>query len=227
MEVSIRTEIFQFWNLTRPLSIIHLSDLHIAFSNKRLLFLEEFLDTIQPDLILMTGDYFDTPIGAYHIRKFIQSIALRYIVVYISGNHDHYYGKKVFNKIAKVEAAHFIDFSNFFYKKGHIKLNIVSKITLNQRVKDVPTIVLLHDPQDIEYLDTKFIDIALAGHLHGGQFVLYKDKSGFFYPGHFLYRYCTDKLMLQETTLLVNRGLGDTFPFRYNCPKEIIHLLIY
>jgi len=31
---------------------------------------------------------------------------------------------------------------------------------------------------------------------------------------------------LNNQTLIVSKGLGDTFPFRWNCPKEIVWIAI-
>jgi predicted MPP superfamily phosphohydrolase len=227
MQIVIRSEEINLFNSSNPLSMVHLSDMHIAFFSSRLLKIRNMIDEINPEIIVMTGDYFDTPIGANYIRDFIFSLSLKYTVVYISGNHDHYYGKRIFNRISNVHGANFIDFKSFVFDNGEKKLNIVSKFSINKTVREWPTILLIHDPNELNYLNTKGIDIALAGHLHGGQFIFYKDKFGFHYPGHFFYPYCIDKLKIEDFTLFVSRGLGDTLPFRFNCPKELIHFLIY
>ena len=70
------------------------------------------------------------------------------------------------------------------------------------------------------------IDLILAGHLHGGQFILFKTNKNGHFPGSLVYRYCTDRRQLKHTTLIVRKGLGDTFPFRLNCAKEVIRVQI-
>ena len=64
-------------------------------------------------------------------------------------------------------------------------------------------------------------DLILSGHLHGGQFVFY-ERGGKLYPGAFAYRW--NGLRFQENghTLLVSRGVRDTLPLRWNCPREVI-----
>ena len=157
----------------------------------------------------------------------IFSLTFKYTVVYISGNHDHYYGKKILYRISNVQGANFIDFKSFIFDNEEKKFNIVPKYSLNERIMELPAILLIHVPDELNYLNTKGIDVALAGHLHGGQFIFYKDKFGFHFPDHLFYPYCIDKLIVKELSLFVSRGLGDTFPFRFNCPKELIHFLIY
>ena len=64
-------------------------------------------------------------------------------------------------------------------------------------------------------------DLTLSGHLHGGQFVFY-EHGGRLYPGAFAYRWNGLRFQENGSTLLVSRGVRDTLPFRWNCPREVI-----
>ena len=64
--------------------------------------------------------------------------------------------------------------------------------------------------------------LTLSGHLHGGQFVLYH-RRGKLYPGAFVYRW--NGLRFDDRdgrTLLISRGVQDTLPLRWNCPREVL-----
>jgi len=65
-------------------------------------------------------------------------------------------------------------------------------------------------------------DLTLSGHLHGGQFVFF-ERRGRLYPGAFLYRW--NGLRFDGNngkTLLISRGIQDTLPLRWNCPREVL-----
>jgi predicted MPP superfamily phosphohydrolase len=61
----------------------------------------------------------------------------------------------------------------------------------------------------------------LAGHLHGGQCVLatFKDKL---YPAAWLHRWHGLRFHGEGSLMLVSRGLADTLPVRFNCPREVL-----
>ncbi len=63
--------------------------------------------------------------------------------------------------------------------------------------------------------------LVLAGHLHGGQCVL-ATRHGRQYPAAWFHRWHGLRFHQDEATLLVSRGMADTFPFRFNCPREVL-----
>ncbi|HEY9250160.1 MAG TPA: hypothetical protein VIO38_13555 [Rariglobus sp.] len=101
---------------------------------------------------------------------------------------------------------------------------------MTERIPDQPepgaTVVLLHDPSFIE--PDKLRDAArcllLAGHLHGGQINLWKDRHGRPQPAAACYRWLAGRSQIHSATLIVSRGLGDTLPIRFRAPKEIVLL---
>jgi predicted MPP superfamily phosphohydrolase len=61
----------------------------------------------------------------------------------------------------------------------------------------------------------------LAGHLHGGQCVL-ATRRGRLYPAAWIYRWHGLRFEEAGAVMLVSRGVGDTLPVRFNCPREVI-----
>jgi predicted MPP superfamily phosphohydrolase len=119
------------------------------------------------------------------------------------------------------------DVYSFKSRKGYV-YNITSWAKRHRLKKDTleKNIVLIHNPEKLKEKEMEGIDLILAGHLHGGQFILFKTVKNAHFPGCLLYRYCTDRKQLRDTTLIISKGLGDTFPLRLNCPKEVIRIRI-
>jgi predicted MPP superfamily phosphohydrolase len=88
-------------------------------------------------------------------------------------------------------------------------------------------IVLIHNPRPIIEALVVMPVLILAGHLHGGQWVLWKDAKGAGWPPAMFYPWCGDRWALQEGHLIVSRGLGDTFPMRIRCPREMVIIDIH
>jgi uncharacterized protein len=63
--------------------------------------------------------------------------------------------------------------------------------------------------------------LVLAGHLHGGQCVL-ANHRGQQYPAVWFHRWHGLRFRQGDAEMLVSRGMADTFPFRFNCPREVL-----
>ena len=210
--------------------MMHISDIHLWFSTSVLKALDKLIAWNSPELIVMTGDYFDLPIGAHHFRDFLCSIAKKHKVLFILGNHDLMYGSTVSKLILGIPNCICVDNTLYqHYSKSRQVYNITSwenRNSLEATTYQKMNIVLIHNPEKIKTKELDNIHLILAGHLHGGQFVFFKTKHNSTFPGNMLYKYCIDRKQMMNTTLIVNKGLGDTFPFRWNCPKEIVMIEI-
>lgn len=229
MAITERHETITLCNGNENLSIFHLSDIHLRWSTAKLRRIKAKIDAAKPDLIAATGDYYDIPRGAINFRTFLQEICKTYTVVLIAGNHDAMYGAKTLNLLNGIENCFVVENSvyRFQSKCGYI-YNITSwgnKAQLPQNA-DEKNIVLIHNPEEIKSEELSGIDVILAGHLHGGQIIFFKIENEYYFPGCLFYRYCTDRKQIGYTTLIVSKGLGDLFPIRINCPKEIVHIHI-
>jgi len=229
MEITERLENINFFNGKENLSIMHISDVHLWYSVKILSKLKMLIATNNPDLIVLTGDYYDLPKGAHHFREFLIEQAKSHKIVFIKGNHDIIYGKRISGLLSGIPNC--IDVENLVYtfksKNGYL-YHITSwknkeQLPIHHNEKNI---VLIHNPEKIKVNQLSKIDLILAGHLHGGQFIFFKTKNNSNFPGCILYKYCTDRRQIMNTILIVSKGLGDTFPFRFNCPKEIVNIAI-
>lgn len=225
MKITERIENIDLFNGQDAFLIMQLTDFHLWFSISLLSELKFIIDKIKPDLIFLTGDYFDIPKGAKNFKLFVEEISKRFTVVYIYGNHDRLYKSISANLLCNIPNCFCVENEVFKYTTSTDKtLNITSWSNRRElkRVEGEVNIVLIHNPEKITEAELGVIDLIFAGHLHGGQFIFWKTKQGEFFPGNLVYKYCIDRKEIKNTTIIVSKGLGDTFPFRINCPKEVV-----
>jgi predicted MPP superfamily phosphohydrolase len=231
MDTLIRKESLNLWGGEEDLKIFHISDIHLKWNIKKLKLIHQLILRHRPELILFTGDYFDTPTGLRKFIHFIRKISAQFKCVFISGNHEHWFwAKKRFaNSLKKIPNTTDLDSVDFNYtsQKGfHYLITSRFQRTDSSPARGKKTILLIHNPENIVESSIKGIDLILAGHLHGGQFIFKRLSNHSYFPGNLIYKYCIDKTKIGNTTLIVSKGAGDTFPFRYKCPKEIIMIEI-
>ena len=201
--------------------VMYLSDLHCNSHSAEILSrILSAINELDPDIILLGGDYVDSPKGLKHFRDFIAEISKRNNVFAIAGNHDYYFG------IDKIKNA-FVEGNINWLEKQTMTIQIKSiNITI---VGNEPSwegknadfkILCLHKPLDIEEYSTNY-DMVFAGHLHGCQFVFWENNKGM-YPGRAFYRWNMLRTMVGNCSYFISKGLGDTLPIRYNCKKDII-----
>src|SRR3990167_6014376 len=84
--------------LHKPITILHLSDIHFTKNegSKRAFF--QRLSMLNPDLIFLTGDIIDNNDGIDTAARVISGLRARYGTFLVLGNHD-YYDYHVFDNI--------------------------------------------------------------------------------------------------------------------------------
>lgn len=207
------------------LRLAHLSDLHVWWSGRKLEAIAAILDDERPDAVVFTGDWFDTPPGADLCLDFLQRIASVRPVCWICGNHDHWFGPEVLTPFYEVPGAHCVDEAVCqFTSHSGLRCEFMSWQThlATPEISDGCRIVLVHDPEDIKMEKLSGCDLVLAGHLHGGQFIFHRSRSGSHFPANMLYRWCCDRREVDGIPVIISRGLGDTFPLRFRCPREVV-----
>ncbi|TWP24720.1 hypothetical protein ETU08_02650 [Apibacter muscae] len=229
MQIEVREEKINLFSKIDNVSILHLSDFHIKLSSKMLEEIKKIILDKSPDVIALTGDYYDLPQGATLFRLFILELSTLFPIVFIHGNHDTWYGKKIFNSLINIPNCFYLkDYIFTFTTKNGSRINFTSwenRKNLSSTESD-KNILLIHNPEKIRVDELINIHVILAGHLHGGQIILFKTINNTFFPGNLLYKYCLDRKEIKNTCILVSKGLGDLLPLRYNCPKEILYIRI-
>lgn len=224
----------------RPLRIVHLSDLHVERTTKRERELIAQVAALQPDLILLTGDYpnidyQDDSQTRRDTKAVLAQLSAPYGVYAVSGSID------TPQTLAYLfDGSHIRLLQDEVYRlpleSGEIYLVGVSHLgrprdiaALSRLMAQVPaeaySILLYHTPDLAEAAAEAKVNLYLAGHTHGGQvrLPLYGALITFSYYGK---RYESGLYSIDQTTLYVSRGIGmeglNMPRLRLLCPPEII-----
>ncbi len=233
----------------RPLRIVHLTDLHI----ERYAYLEthtlEIVAELQPDLILLTGDYTNSdyvasslansPETYQAVRTFLNGLSAPYGVYGVAGNVEYFTTQPIAdtsdtpqitwleNQVARLE----LPGGDLYLVGVHFSEIGQDPAEMARLMEEVPagaySILLYHKPTMIPQAAEAGVNLYLAGHTHGGQIRLPWVGS----PFH------GDLLGSEEdvglsvfggTITYVSRGIGMEglgLPrIRINCPPEIVLL---
>lgn len=217
--------------------ILQLSDLHNKQFGKKNQKLIAKIDTINPDIIVITGDMLlRTKINYTIFKDLIYELSLKYKVYFVSGNHE----QKIYLKDKNI--------CNFYKYMKSIKVNIIDnkciniyknkscislygiRIPLNHyrygKSKPEPltlteikeligvndkskfNILLAHNPFYFKEYALWGADLILSGHVHGGMIKL-PLLGPLLSPERKLFPiYSGGKYSLNGSTLVVSRGLG-------------------
>jgi predicted MPP superfamily phosphohydrolase len=223
-----------------PLRILHLTDLHIERITRRELDLIERIRALQPDLILLTGDYanvdyLDDARTLRDTRTVLAQLSAPYGVYAVIGSVDGpHVMEKVFSGLPITvlddrvhplqiggQEIDLVGVSNF----GATRDGQILSALMDQVPQQAYSILLYHTPDLIEVADRLQIDLYLAGHTHGGQ-VRLPLWGAIITMSAFGKQYESGLYQLNPTTLYVSRGIGLeglSLPrARFLCPPELV-----
>jgi len=224
------------WNFNN-FRILNLTDIHLGqwINPEYLDELIDYVNTLNVDLITLTGDYFSYVIEGYEesLENSLKKLDAPYGKVGVLGNHDHWMSSDKIREIFK--NSDIIDLSNdvITLEKDGDRINIcgVDSCTvcaddldkvIAKMPKNIPNILLAHEPDFAkESSQTNLFDLQISGHSHGGQFIIPKfETTPFRGPNSTKYPVGLYKVgnMIQYTS----KGLGtNSFRVRINCKPEI------
>lgn len=225
-------------NLQNSLNIVQISDIHIGeFLKKEYLAkLVKLINKQNPDIVAITGDLVDKDIRIiWRDLEPLKDIKSKFGVFFVAGNHEYYNGIEPI--LRYLEKIGIIVLRNTHkqvaninlvgvYDVGALKLNHPLKpdlkAALNGVNKALPTILLAHQPKQLNYLKNENIDLVLSGHTHAGQI----------FPFNFLvkldqpYVYGLHKHS-EKTQIYVTSGAGFWGPpIRFLAPAEIVNITL-
>ncbi|WP_414517957.1 metallophosphoesterase [Nostoc sp. PCC 9305] len=238
--------------------LVQLSDFHYDGLRLSAEMLEKAIavtNEAKPDLILLTGDYVtDDPTPIHQLVLRLKHLQSRSGIYAILGNHDIYKHAKAEVTEALTSIGIHVLWNEIAYPLGK-ELPLVGladywsrefhpATVMNQLNPDTPCLVLSHNPDTAELLQTWRVDLQLSGHTHGGQIVI--PAIG---PAALFYEKLVKKIprkvrrrfpflevnvsvvkhwewaqglhRLGKNQLYVNRGLGTYLPGRLFCPPEV------
>lgn len=219
------------------LRIAHLTDTHVGkFTRGKVVDeLVEATNRLKPDLVLFTGDLIDNTIRDLpEAVKMLQGIEQKLFVV--EGNHDLFDDPAGFERglreggiaLLRNQAARFeirgmpVQVLGLVWNRGEAEMAADVDAIAELRDPDAFPILLAHHPHVFDRAAKRGFPLTLAGHTHGGQFMLNRDIGA----GPAMFRYWSGLYQLGKQALVVSNGAGNWFPLRVNSPAEIVHLTL-
>lgn len=210
----VRTETFHL-ALGTPVRLLFASDLHLGHWWTRPVAgqLLAAARLTSPDLVVLGGDLVDTEKALPQLDELLGELTSFVPVWAIHGNHDECVGELRLRDAVLAAGGRWL--ADCFDD---------DRVRLDCRVSAAdgrPRILCVHYPTDFPAAAAAGYRVVLAGHLHGGQCVFgtHRDRL---YPASWLHRWHGLKFTSGTSTMLVSRGMGDTLPFRFRCPREVL-----
>ena len=209
-------------------TIVFVSDIHHGpfFSIERVGRLVSRINHVQPDIVLLGGDYVHRD-SKYIEPAFLEleKIKSRHLVAAVLGNHDHWESRGL--TVSNILKSNFYYLDNratnitvhgkriFIAGVGDLwedRQNIAS--ISKSREKSDYTILVTHNPDYVENIDDRTldkIDLILAGHTHGGQVSLFGWWSPIV-PSRYGQKYRSGLKQRNRTKILISNGIGTITP---------------
>ncbi len=234
--------------------IVHISDLHNAEfgeGNEKIL---QRIKSVQPDLIVLTGDLVDSSRTDYDIAVDFAGEAVKIApTYYVTGNHEAWLGQSYHVleqrleqsgvEVLRDEALYLeqdqdrillmgIDDPEFY--KGESVRYDGGAAMMRQRIDSLRyqdeeyTILLSHRPELFDTYVDSGVDLVFSGHAHGGQFRL-PFVGGLVAPDQGLFpEYDAGLYHEGRTSMVVSRGLGNSIiPLRIGNRPEVVVVTLY
>jgi uncharacterized protein len=234
------------------LRIAQLSDIHMDEFTEPF-FLHHVIDQInllQPDVVLLTGDYVSYEIGSKHFAigsawqcaNILTSLRCAHIYA-ILGNHDVAVNANEVTSALRANGITVLNNACLPIERPGARIwlagiddpvvgNPNPELAIPDSIRNVPNepvILMCHAP---DYADDllahpagKAVDLMLSGHTHGGQVRL--PLLGALQLPELGKKYVEGWFQLGRMQLYVNRGIGTIgIPFRLDCPPEITLLTL-
>lgn len=212
--------------ISGSISVLYLSDLHFKTYGKSLTTkIISRINELDPSIILLGGDYVDFARQLNHLDIFLNALSQRKNVFAIAGNHDYRFGVATIQKMMEANNIHWIENESVTVSINNCTIQIDGTKPSGKSSSADFSILCLHQPIDIGHFKDKY-ELIFAGHLHGCQFVFWQNEKGL-YPGRLFFRWNMLQKKLGNCRYYISRGMGDTVPVRFNCPKEMIFVELF
>lgn len=202
--------------LGRRVRLLYASDLHLGhwWTRGAPAQLIDVCRRTGPDIILLGGDLADCRIALAPLRDCVRALTAVAPVAAVPGNHDRRAGIPDVRAAVEEGGGHWLPEQAF-----EQPLPIDAEVATDSLAG--PRLLCAHYPDVFPAAARAGYRLVLAGHLHGGQCVL-ATVGGRLYPAVWFHRWHGLRFADGDAILLVSRGVADTFPFRFNCPREVI-----
>lgn len=216
--------------------IVFITDIHHGpfLSIERVIQLVKRINKLEPDLVLMGGDYVHRE--PEYIKPLFDELAnlkSKHGIYAVLGNHDHWEDAELTKNLMLRNGIKICDNKSYWLRVDNdsIKIGGVGDLWEDSQILDNTTndiqesdfsILISHSPDYIEQINTNMIDLTLSGHTHGGQVTFF----GFWapiLPSKYGQKYRYGLHHFENTTAYISSGIGTiTPPVRFFCRPEIV-----
>jgi predicted phosphodiesterase len=200
-----------------PVKVLYASDLHLGAWGASRAMRELLRATVRerPDVVLLGGDLVDARRALPQLRAWTHRLRRWAAVAAVPGNHDARWLPQVASMVTEA-GGHWLPDRPLWLRGLRIDGAPVHATRGGER-----RLLCAHHPDVFESAVALGYDLVLAGHLHGGQLILC-DVRGRHYPGALISRWTGPEFAAAQATMWVSRGLADTLPVRFRCPREVL-----
>jgi len=200
-----------------PIKLLYASDLHLGAWGAARAMRELQRATVRerPDVVLLGGDLVNSRRALPELAEWTRRLRLWAAVAAVPGNHDARWLAQVATVVTEA-GGHWLPDRPLRLRGLEIDGAPVRAARGGGR-----RLLCAHHPGVFETAVALGYDLVLAGHLHGGQMILC-DVRGRHYPGAIYSRWTGPEFAAAQATMWVSRGLADTIPIRFRCPREIL-----
>jgi uncharacterized protein len=228
---------------THSLRILQISDLHVEYTTRRELELVKQVRDLEPDIIVLTGDYLNLSNLAdaqslEDVRSLLSQLDAPGGVYAVNGSvDDAAHMQAIFAGLDQITVLDDRAISLHYEGWDLYLVGVTDSITaadkgdlrslMSQAPPTASSLLLYHTPDLIQSAAQYGVDFYLAGHTHGGQ-VRLPFYGAIITFSDFGKQYEQGLYHLASTTLYVSRGIGMEGSFaprmRFLCPPELVLL---
>ena len=204
-----------------------ITDLHSCWSGSGQNDLLQRIDREYPDLIMLAGDFFDDVVKDKNAKITAEYLAKKYPCYYVTGNHEFWSGRAD-------EMKEYMENIGIHVLAGGCETVTIHGCDIDVCGVDDPTdigisswreqleyaytqsdpahlrLLLTHRPEMVKEYERYDFDLIMAGHAHGGQFLIPFINKGLYAPDQgLLAEYVNGIYELPNGSIMeVSRGLG-------------------
>jgi predicted MPP superfamily phosphohydrolase len=224
----VRRTPLRIFGYAEPVRLLYASDLHCGGGHSRRA-VEQLVCAARehsPDLILLGGDLADAKGGLPLLTETVAVLCACAPVWAIAGNHDERTGLRDVIAAISRGGGDWLGGRSILWRSARREPFYLDGVIPGSISSGHKRILCAHDPAIFPRAAALEYPLVLAGHLHGGQFVC-SERRGRLLPGAWFYRWNGLRFEKGRSTMLVSRGVADTLPVRWNCPREILLCELY
>lgn len=228
----------------KDFKIVFISDIHYGrfFRAKRLIRVVNRINKLDPDIIIIGGDYLDISVKSkkdvskYLDKEFeaLRKLKAKMGIFTVLGNHDYYNRRNALVNEIKLSSIKLLKNTKEFINIGEDRIELIGiddliegnpEVNMLKENSNNFTIAVSHNPDFFsDYKNQINYDLGLSGHTHGGQVTLF----GLYAPytsSKYGQKYVKKMVHEENREIVLTHGIGNgMLPIRFFVIPEILEI---